>query len=189
MAYYNTNAFKAGLKIILDEVPYQIIENEFVKPGKGQAFNRVKVKNLKSGRVIDKTFKSGEKVQAADIMEIDMQYLYQDGTHWHFMDQNSYEQFQVDSDILGDQAQWLTEQTICKVLLWDGMPIGIEAPNFVTLAVTETEPGFRGDTAQGGVKPAALETGANVGVPLFVEVGDRLKIDTRTGEYVSRVKG
>ncbi len=188
MAFYSTNEFKSGLKIMLDGDPYNIIENEFVKPGKGQAFNRVKVRNLKTGRVIDKTFKSGEKVEAADVMDTNMQYLYHDGEYWHFMDETTYEQVQADEMAVGDQTQWLKEQDVCKVILWNGSPIGIEPPNFVHLTVAETEPGVRGDTAQGGVKPATLETGAMVRVPLFIEIGDVLKIDTRTGEYVSRAK-
>ncbi|MCW8962505.1 MAG: elongation factor P [Gammaproteobacteria bacterium] len=188
MSSYSTNEFKSGLKFMLDGDPYNIVENEFVKPGKGQAFNRVKIKNLKNGRVVEKTFKSGEKVEAADVMDTEMQYLYNDGEYWHFMDQSTYEQVQADSTAVGDQNQWLKEQDICNVLLWNGVPIGIEPPNFVTLAVTETDPGLKGDTAQGGVKPATLETGAVVRVPLFIEIGDILKVDTRSGEYVSRAK-
>lgn len=189
MASYSTNDFKVGLKIILDGDPYSIIGNEFVKPGKGQAFNRVKIKQLKTGRIIDKTFKSGEKVEVADIMDTNMQYLYSDSEYWYFMDETSYEQVQADAVVIGDHAQWLKEQDVCKVLLWDGEPIDIEPPNFVILAVSETEPGIRGDTVQGGVKPATLETGATVRVPLFINIGDIIKVDTRTGEYVSRAKG
>lgn len=188
MASYSTNEFKSGLKIMLDGDPYNIVENEFVKPGKGQAFNRVKIKNLKNGRVIEKTFKSGEKVEAADVMDTDMQYLYTDGEFWHFMDQSSYEQVQADAVAVGENHKWLKEQDICNVVLWNGQPISVEPPNFVTLMVTETDPGLKGDTAQGGVKPATLETGAVVRVPLFIEIGNVLKIDTRSGEYVSRAK-
>ena len=188
MASYSTNEFRSGLKIMLDGDPYNIIENEFVKPGKGQAFNRIKIRNLKTGRVIDKTLKSGEKVEAADVMDIDMQYLYNDGEYWHFMDEATYEQVQADQTAVGEQAQWLKEQDVCKVVLWNGFPISIEPSNFVNLTVTETGPGIRGDTAQGGSKSATLETGAAVRVPLFIEIGDVLKIDTRTGEYVSRAK-
>ena len=188
MASYSTNEFKSGLKIMLDGEPYNIVENEFVKPGKGQAFNRVKVKNLKNGRVVEKTFKSGEKVDAADVMDTEMQYLYNDGEYWHFMDESSYDQVQADAVAVGDNSQWLKEQDICNVILWNGAPISVEPPNFVTLSVTETDPGLKGDTAQGGVKPATLETGAVVRVPLFIEIGDVLKIDTRSGEYVSRAK-
>ncbi len=188
MASYNTNEFRAGLKLNLDGEPYSIIENEFVKPGKGQAFNRVKVRNLKTGRVVDRTFKSGESVEAADVMDTDMQYLYSDGEEWHFMEPNSYEQFAVTKEAMGDAAQWLKGQEECVVTLLDGQPLSVSVPNFVELQITETDPGVRGDTATGGTKPATLETGAVVKVPLFIEEGEVLRIDTRSGEYVSRVK-
>ena len=157
MASYNTNEFRGGLKILIDGDPCAIVENEFVKPGKGQAFNRVKIRNLKTGRVVDKTFKSGDSVEAADVIEQDLQYLYSDGEHWHFMFPDTFEQLAADDKAVGDAKQWLN-------------------------------PGVRGDTAQGGVKPAKLETGAVVRVPLFVEEGELIKVDTRSGEYVSRVK-
>ena len=188
MASYNTSEFKSGLKIMLDGDPHNIVENEFVKPGKGQAFNRVKVKNLKNGRVNEKTFKSGEKVEAADVLDTELQFLYADGEYWHFMDEVSYDQVQADAVAVGDNSQWLKEQDKCNVILWNGQPISVEPPNFVSLAVAETDPGLKGDTAQGGVKPATLETGAVVRVPLFIEIGDVLKVDTRTGEYVSRAR-
>lgn len=188
MANYNSNEFRAGLKLILDGDPYTIIENEFVKPGKGQAFNRVKLRNLKSGRVVDRTFKSGESVEAADVMDTDMQYLYNDGEGWHFMEPKSYEQFAMSKDSVGDAVQWLKGQEDCVVTLLDGQPLSVAVPNFVELQITQTDPGVRGDTAQGGTKPATLETGAVVKVPLFVEEGEVLRIDTRTAEYVSRVK-
>jgi len=188
MANYNSNEFRAGLKLILDGDPYTIIENEFVKPGKGQAFNRVKLRNLKSGRVVDRTFKSGESVEAADVMDTDMQYLYNDGEEWHFMEPKSYEQFAMSKDSVGDAVQWLKGQEDCVVTLLDGQPLSVAVPNFVELQITQTDPGVRGDTAQGGTKPATLETGAVVKVPLFVEEGEVLRIDTRTAEYVSRVK-
>ncbi len=189
MSTYSTNEFRSGLKIMLDADPYTIVENEFVKPGKGQAFNRVKVRNLKTGRVIDRTFKSGERVKAADIVESPMQYLYKDDEFWHFMAQDeSFEQFAASKEAVGDTAQWLKEQDICNVLLWNGAPLSIEAPNHVVLKITETDPGVRGDTAQGGTKPATLETGAVVRVPLFLEVGELVKVDTRSGEYLSRAK-
>lgn len=188
MVSYSTNEFRSGLKIMLDGEPFTIVENEFVKPGKGQAFNRVKVKNLKTGRVIDKTFKSGETVEVADVIDTQMQYLYADGENWHFMDESSYEQVQADAMAVGDASQWLKEQDVCNVILWDGIPISVEPPNFVNLVVTDTDPGLKGDTAQGGVKPATLETGAVVRVPLFIEIGDMLKVDTRSGEYVSRAR-
>ncbi|MEL6300889.1 MAG: elongation factor P [Pseudomonadota bacterium] len=188
MATYNTNEFRSGLKIILDGDPYNIVENEFVKPGKGQAFNRVKVKNLKTSKVLDKTFKSGESVEAADVMETDMQYLYADGEFWHFMDPNSYEQYAAPEAAVSDASQWLKDQDICSVTLWNNVPLAVEPPNFVELKIVETDPGLKGDTAQGGVKPARLETGASVRVPLFLEEGEMIRVDTRSGEYVSRVK-
>ncbi len=188
MATYSTNEFKSGLKIMLDNDPYTIVENEFVKPGKGQAFSRVKVRNLKTGRVIDRTFKSGETVEAADVHETEMQYLYSDGEFWHFMDPASYEQLAADANAVGDSSKWLKEQDFCQLTLWNGVPISVTPPNFVVLAVTETDPGVRGDTSGGGGKPATLETGAVVRVPLFIDIGEVLKVDTRTGEYVSRAK-
>lgn len=188
MTTYATNQFKSGLKILLDGDPYTIVENEFVKPGKGQAFSRVRVRNLKNGRVVEKTFKSGDTVEGADVMELELQYLYFDGEFWHFMEPNSFDQYSADEIAVGDTKQWLKEQDVCKLMLWNGSPISVEPPNFVELKVTETDPGVRGDTSGGGGKPATLETGAVVRVPLFVEEGEILKVDTRTAEYVSRVK-
>jgi elongation factor P len=187
MASYSTNEFRGGLKIILDNDPYTIVENEFVKPGKGQAFSRVKVRNLKTGRVVDKTFKSGESVEAADVIDLDMDYLYTDGEFWHFMKPDTYEQYAADENAVADAKQWLKEQDTCVVTLWNGSPLAVAPPNFVELKIVETDPGVRGDTAQGGVKPAKLETDAVVRVPLFVEEGETIKVDTRSGEYVSRV--
>jgi elongation factor P len=188
MANYNTSEFRSGLRIIIDADPCIIVENEFVKPGKGQAFNRVRIKNLKSGKVVDKTFKSGESVEAADVMDTDMQYLYADGEFWHFMVADTFEQYAADEKAVGDAKKWLTEQDVCQVTLWNNEPIVVDAPNFVELEITETDPGLRGDTASGGVKPATLSTGAVVRVPLFVEQGEVIKVDTRSAEYVSRVK-
>lgn len=188
MATYSTNEFKGGLKIMLDGDPCSIIENEFVKPGKGQAFNRVKIRNLKTGRVIERTFKSGETVEAADVMEMELQYLYSDGEFWHFMDPDSFEQVSADAAAVGDAVKWLKDQDMCTVTLWNGAPIIVEAPNFVNLTITETDPGLKGDTSGGGGKPATLETGAVVRVPLFVQTGELIKVDTRSGEYVSRAK-
>jgi elongation factor P len=187
MASYNTNEFRSGLKIILDNDPYTIVENEFVKPGKGQAFSRVRVRNLKTGRVVDKTFKSGESVEAADVVDLDMQYLYTDGEFWHFMKPDNFEQYAADETAVADAKPWLKEQATCMVTLWNGAPLAVSPPNFVELTIVETDPGVRGDTAQGGVKPAKLETGAVVRVPLFIEEGETIKVDTRSGEYVSRV--
>ena len=188
MATYSTNEFKGGLKIMQDGDPCSIIENEFVKPGKGQAFNRVKIRNLKTGRVIERTFKSGETVEAADVMESELQYLYNDGEFWHFMDPDSYEQIAADATAVADASKWLKEQDICQVTLWNSAPISVTPPNFVLLTVTETDPGVRGDTSGGGGKPATLETGAVVRVPLFIDVDEVVKVDTRTGEYVGRAK-
>jgi len=173
---------------MLDGDPCSIIENEFVKPGKGQAFNRVKIRNLKTGRVIERTFKSGESVEGADVMDTSLQYLYSDGEFWHFMDPSSYEQIAADATAVGDATKWLKEQDTCEVTLWNGVPLAVTPPNFVILTVTDTDPGVRGDTSGGGGKPATLETGAVVRVPLFIEIGDILRIDTRTGEYVARAK-
>ena len=188
MATYSTNEFKGGLKIMLDGDPCAIIENEFVKPGKGQAFNRVKIRNLKTGRVVERTFKSGDTVEAADVVDTSLQYLYTDGELWYFMHPETYEQLSADQNAVGDAARWIKEQDLCNVTLWNGQPLSVEAPNFVVLKITETDPGVRGDTSGGGGKPAILETGAVVRVPLFVQGGELIRVDTRTGAYVSRAK-
>ncbi len=188
MASYSTNEFKSGLKIMLDGEPYVIVENQFVKPGKGQAFNRVKIRGLKTDRVIDRTFKSGESVEAADVLDTEMQYLYNDGEHWHFMVPESFEQYAANLTVVGNAAQWLKGEELCQITLYNNEPLSVTPPNFVELKIVRTDPGVRGDTASGGTKPATLETGAVVKVPLFIEEGEVLKIDTRTGEYVSRVK-
>lgn len=189
MATYSTNEFKSGLKVMLDGDPCSILENEFVKPGKGQAFNRVKMRNLKTGRVIERTFKSGETIQGADVADVEVQYLYNDGEQWHFMDANTYEQYAAGEKAVADAKQWLKEQDICMLTLWNGSPLSVSPPIFVILRVTETDPGLRGDTTGRAEKPATLETGAVVRVPLFVQTDELVKVDTRTGEYVSRVKG
>ncbi|WP_348761918.1 elongation factor P [uncultured Salinisphaera sp.] len=186
MAQYSTNQFKGGLKIILDGDPYNIVENEFVKPGKGQAFNRVKVRNLKTGRTIERTFKSGDSVEAADVFNLDLQFLYHDGEFYHFMDPGSFEQYQASEAAVGDAAKWIQAEDKCDVTLWNGVPLQVEAPNFLISRVVETDPGVRGNTSSGGTKPATLETGATVQVPLFIEEGELLKVDTRKAEYVSR---
>ena len=188
MANYSTNEFKRGLKIMLDGDPYTIVENEFVKPGKGQAFNRVKVRNLKTGRTIERTFKSGESVEGADVMDMEMQYLYNDGELYHFMHPETFEQLGADDAAVGEEKKWLKEQDMCTITTWNGAVIAVSPPNHVTLKVVDTEPGIRGDTATGGTKPATLETGAVVQVPLFISIDDVLKVDTRSGEYVSRAK-
>jgi elongation factor P len=186
MATYNTNQFKNGLKIILDGDPCSITENILVKPGKGQAFNRVKMKNLKTGRTLEKTFKATESVEAADVEERNVEFLYADGEFWHFMEPDTFEQHAASEVAVADAAKWIKAQEQCVMVLWNGAPLSITPPNFVELSVTQTDPGLKGDTAQGGSKPATLETGAEVKVPLFIEEGDILKIDTRTGGYVSR---
>ncbi len=188
MTTYSTNEFKSGLKIMLDADPCAIIENEFVKPGKGQAFNRVKIRNLKTGRVVERTFKSGDTIESADVVDVDMQYLYNDGEFWHFMAADTFEQLAADRTAVGDAVKWLKEQSVCVVTLWNGIPLAVEPPNHVILKVVDTDPGVRGDTSGGGGKPATLETGAVVRVPLFVNIGELIKVNTVTGEYVSRSK-
>ena len=188
MASYSTNEFRSGLKIMLDGDPYVIVENEFVKPGKGQAFNRVRIRNLTSGRTLERNMKSGDTVEAADIVETDMQYLYNDGDFWHFMVPDTFEQHTAGKEAMGESAQWLKDGVTCQVMLWNGLPLAINAPAHVELKIVETDPGVRGDTATGGQKPAKLETGAVVRVPLFVGQGEKIKVDTRSGEYMSRVK-
>ncbi|QIL90990.1 elongation factor P [Microbulbifer harenosus] len=188
MASYSTNEFKGGLKVMLDGDPCSIVENEFVKPGKGQAFNRVKLRNLKTGRVWERTFRSGESLESADVMDREMEYLYNDGEFYHFMEPESFEQHQADVNTVGDAAKWLKEQDICVVTLYNGAPLAVTPPNHVILEIAETDPGVRGDTAQGGTKPATLVTGAVVKVPLFLEIGDSIKVDTRSAEYLGRAK-
>lgn len=188
MATYSTNEFRSGLKVMLDGDPCNILENEFVKPGKGQAFNRVKLRNLKTGRVWERTFKSGETLEAADVTDRNMEYLYNDGEFWHFMEPDTYEQFAADKSAVGDAAQWLKEQDVCIVTLYNGAPLAVTPPNHVELEIVETDPGVRGDTAQGGTKPAKLSTGAVVRVPLFLSEGEVVRVDTRTGEYLGRAK-
>lgn len=188
MASYSTNEFKGGLKIMQDGEPCTILENEMVKPGKGQAFNRVKIRKLISGKVVEKTFKSGESVEAADVQEIELAYLYSDGEFWHFMNNESFEQIAADEAAVSDAVKWLVEQDLCTLTLWNGKPINVTPPNFVELEITETDPGLKGDTQGTGGKPATLSTGAVVRVPLFVQTGEVIKVDTRSAEYVSRVQ-
>ncbi len=188
MTSYSTNEFKGGLKLLVDGEPCSILENEFVKPGKGQAFNRVKFRNLLNGRVWERTFKSGESLAGADVLELDMEYLYEDGEFWHFMKTDgSYEQLAADASAVSEAKNWLKPQEAYQVVLWNDKPISVIPPNFVELEVLQTDPGLKGDTAQGGSKPATLSSGAVVKVPLFVNQGDLLRVDTRTGEYQNRV--
>jgi elongation factor P len=188
MAIYSTNEFKNGLKIMVDDAPCNILECEFVKPGKGQAFTRIKIRNLKTGRVVERTFKSGDTLPSADVADVEMQYLYNDGEQWHFMVPENFEQYDLGETIVSEAAQWLKEQDVCVVTLWNNEPIQVMPPTFVILTIVETDPGLKGDTSGGGGKPAKLETGAVVRVPLFVQTGELIKVDTRKGEYVSRAK-
>jgi elongation factor P len=176
------------MKLLLESEPYAVIDNEFVKPGKGQAFNRIKVRNLKTGRTIERTFRSGESIEAADVVDTEMQYLYQEGDFYHFMVPENFEQYTADKNAVGEGAQWLKDGVICIVTLWNGSPLVVTPPAHIELKIVETDPGLRGDTATGGQKPAKLETGAVVRVPLFINEGEVIRIDTRTGEYVSRAK-
>ncbi|GLT13202.1 MULTISPECIES: elongation factor P [Vibrio] len=188
MATVSTNEFKGGLKFMLDNEPCSIIENEYVKPGKGQAFNRVKLRKLLSGKTLEKTFKSGESFELADVVDVELGYLYSDGEFYHFMNNETFEQIAADVKAVGDMAKWLVENDVCTLTLWNDNPISVTPPNFVELEVTETDPGLKGDTQGTGGKPATLSTGAVVRVPLFIAIGEVVKVDTRTGEYVGRVK-
>ncbi|HEI8417774.1 TPA: elongation factor P [Morganella morganii] len=188
MATYSTNEFRQGLKIMLDGEPCVVVESEFVKPGKGQAFARVRLRKLISNKLLEKTFKSTDSAEGADVMDLNLTYLYNDGQFWHFMNNETFEQLAADEKAIGDNAKWLIDQAECIVTLWDGRPIAVTPPNFVELEITETDPGLKGDTAGTGGKPATLSTGAVVKVPLFVQIGEVIKVDTRSGEYVSRVK-
>lgn len=188
MSTYGLNEIRTGMKLIIDNDPCVVVDNEFVKPGKGQAFNRLRYRNLKTGRVIERTYKSGDSIQSADVVEVDAQYLYGDGSEYHFMATESFEQYAVHEAEVADAKQWLKEQCECKLTLWNGIPILVVAPTFVNLKIVETDPGVKGDTAGSGGKPAKLESGAVVRVPLFVQEGEIIKVDTRVGEYVSRAK-
>ncbi len=183
---YTTQEFRNGLKIEYEGEPYTIVEFQHVKPGKGGAFVRTKIKNLLTGRVLDPTFKSGDRVGKPDMEEKEMQYLYMDGEHFTFMDTTTYDQTPVDAEAIGDMAQWLRENCNCTVLFWNGKAIGVTLPNFVVMKITECEPGVRGDTATGATKLAKVESGGTVNVPLFVNEGESIKIDTRDGSYVER---
>lgn len=176
------------MKVEVDKEPYLIVGNEFVKPGKGQAFNRIKMKNMKSARVIERTFKSGEKIDLADVEENEMRFLYKESDGAIFMDEKTFDQITIANDMIGSNQQWLMEEVIFHIVFYKGEPIEIVPPTFMEMVITETAPGIRGDTASGRVlKPATTETGAKVQVPIFVEEGEKIKVDTRTCEYVSRV--
>lgn len=179
--------FRNGITLEIEGNVFQIMEFQHVKPGKGAAFVRTKIKNVMSGGVVERTFRPTEKFPAARIDRVDMQYLYSDGDLFHFMDVNTYEQVALNGETIGDALKFVKENEMCKICFYNGKVFSVEPPLFVELEITDTEPGFKGDTAQGATKPAVVETGATVYVPLFVDQGDKIKIDTRTGEYLSRV--
>ena len=187
MAVYETSDIKKGLKIMQDGNPYTVVEFQFVKPGKGAAFTRTKIKNLLTGGVLEKNFRSGEKLESADVEVKTMQYLYPEDEAYVLMDTSTYDQVNVPKDVIGDDADFMPEQIEVEVLFFKERPVGITLPNFITQEITETEPGAKGDTATNVTKPAKISTGATVGVPLFINQGDTIKIDTRTGEYLERV--
>jgi elongation factor P len=182
----STSQFKNGLKIIINNQPCSIIEHEFHKPGKGQAVMRVKFRNLITDKVIDKTYKSGESVEEADVMTVEMSYLYSDGEFWHFMNSVTFEQIGISETVIADTKKWIIGQENCEVVIWNDEPISVEAPPFVELIISKSDPGIKGDTVSGATKPAELETGVTIQVPLFVEEGEKIKVDTRTGAYSGR---
>ena len=184
----STNQFKNGSKLIIDNAPCSIVSHEFHKPGKGQAVMRIKYKNLLTGNTNDKTFKSGETVEAADVSHKEMEFLYQDNESWHFMDTNTYDQIEVSTSKMGDASKWLVGQEICEVVLWNGEPIMVNPPTIVELKIIKSEPGVKGDTVSGATKTATLETKVEVQVPLFVNENESIKVDTRDMSYVGRVK-
>jgi elongation factor P len=187
MATYDTSDIRKGLKVMMDGSPWTVVEFQFVKPGKGAAFTRTKFKNLLTGNVVERNIRSGEKMESADVEIKNMQYLYKEGESFVFMDTTTYDQVSIPSETLGDDAQWMPEQTVVDVLFFQQRAVGVTLPNFIEQKVIETEPGFRGDTATGVTKPAKIPTGATVNVPLFINVGDTIKIDTRTGQYLERI--
>ncbi len=182
-----TNEFKKGMKVVYKGDPYMIVEFQHVKPGKGAAFVKTRLKNLRTGNVLDVNFRSGDKLELAETEEREMEFLYKEGDNYCFMDSNTYEQVYIPKDVLGEKAFYLKENMSVRVLWFRDEPVDIELPNFIELKVVETEPGVRGDTVSGGSKPAKLETGLVINVPLFINEGDVIKVDTRTGEYVERV--
>ncbi|HPG24294.1 MAG TPA: elongation factor P [Myxococcota bacterium] len=183
----DTSQFRNGLKIELDGQPFTMTYFQHVKPGKGGAFVRTKVKNLLNGRTIERTFRSGERVDVADIEEKSMQYLYNDGDNMIFMDEATYDQTPIAPDVIGDQVNFMLENMVVDVLFWRGKPINVQLPNYIEAKVVQSDPGVKGDTSSGATKPATLECGATINVPLFIKEGDVLRVDTRTGEYSERV--
>lgn len=187
VSVYETSDIRKGLRVELDGEPFIVVDFQFVKPGKGNAFTRTKIRNMITGSVLDRTFKTGEKLQPADMEEREMQFLYNDGA-FHFMDSSNYDQVELQADEVGDAVNFLLENMEVNISFYKGRALGLTLPNFVNLEVTETAPGERGNTVTGATKPATLSTGYTVNVPLFIDNGELLKIDTRTGEYVERVK-
>lgn len=187
MATTDTSQFKNGLKIEIDNNPFTIVYFQHVKPGKGGAFVRTKIKNLLNGRVLDRTFRSGEKVEVADISESKMQYLYNDSDNLIFMDTETFDQVPITPDVIGDQIDFMLENMIVGVLFWKGKPVNVQLPNYIEAKVVQSDPGIKGDTSSGANKPATLECGATINVPLFIKEGDVLRVDTRTREYSERV--
>lgn len=188
MAQVSTSEVKPGLKIVVDGQPYTVVGNEFVKPGKGQAFNRIRLKHLITGRTVEKTFKSGDKFDVAEVTEVELRMLYREPDGVVFMDDKTFEQTKLTFDHIGDAKEWLLEDHLYEIVIYKSEPVTVLPPTFMEMKVTETDPGVRGDTASGRVmKPAIVESGAKIQIPIFVEKGETIKIDTRTGEYVSRV--
>lgn len=188
MPYYNTNELKSGIRVLINGEPHNVLENEYMKPGKGQAINRLKLRHLKSGRVLERTLRSADRLEAADVVEIEVDYLYQQANVWHFMSPSTYDQYTVPNETVGDTKYWLIPQTRCDLILFNNQPMQVVPPNFVILEVTDTDPGLKGDTSGGGNKPATLQTDVAVKVPLFVQIGDKIKVDTRTRAYLERIK-
>ena len=182
------NQLRSGTKMMQDNEPCTVVDIEFVKPGKGQAFTRVKFRFLRSGRTLERTFKASESVQEADVMELDVDMLYREGNTWVFMSPSTFDQYEVSETTMAEAKDWIKEQHRCVLTLHDGIPLGVTPPKSVTLQIAETDPGLKGDTVSGGTKPATLETGAKVEVPLFINPGERIRVDTRTGEYLERAK-
>ncbi len=189
MATVDATELRTGQKLLIDGQPFTVIERQFIKPGKGAAFTRTRMKNLLTGRNIESNIRSGEKIELADIEDNPMSFLFKEGEDFVFMDQQSYEQTPIAGNLIGDDWRWLKDNMICAVMFWNGRAIGVTLPNFVELRVEHSEPGVKGDTSGGAMKQATLETGAQINVPLFINEKDLLRIDTRSGEYCERVKG
>lgn len=188
MSYINTSEFRLGLKIVFNQTPYTIIENEFVNPGKGQSFNRVKLRNIVTNKVIEKTFKSGDSLKIADVVDINLIYLYKDSNFWYFINNKTYDQYSINNELIGKNSKWLTSQTECNVTFWNKEPISLTLPNFVYLKVMQNDLSLKGITINSNIKLVKLITGTVIKVPKFIQVGDIIKIDTRFSKYISRNK-